>query len=239
MRLVGHKGADLIAPGNTLESFRAAVEAGVDTIEFDVLWLEDAHLPLEERHATGRRPRLGGRRIADAAEADRGARRLPRAAARPGRDRPRHQAAGAGGGVRRGAARARPDRPGDDLDDGAAHAETRARTGTEPAPRLDLPEDASRLEPAPLGETGAEGGAARDADAAARAGGGEAAPVRRLRDVGLPPAGQPAAGRDLQARRGRADRLDRRRREAHAPSSSTWASTAWSPTTPACTRLDL
>jgi glycerophosphoryl diester phosphodiesterase len=50
LRLVGHKGADLIAPGNTLESFRAAVDAGVDTIEFDVLWLEDAHLPLEERH---------------------------------------------------------------------------------------------------------------------------------------------------------------------------------------------
>jgi glycerophosphoryl diester phosphodiesterase len=50
MRLVGHKGADLIAPGNTLESFRAAVEAGVDTIELDVVWLEDAHLPLEQRH---------------------------------------------------------------------------------------------------------------------------------------------------------------------------------------------
>jgi glycerophosphoryl diester phosphodiesterase len=49
LRLVGHKGADLIAPGNTLESFRAAVEAGVDTIEFDVLWLRDAHLPLEQR----------------------------------------------------------------------------------------------------------------------------------------------------------------------------------------------
>jgi glycerophosphoryl diester phosphodiesterase len=46
---VGHKGADLIAPGNTLESFRAAVEAGVDTIEFDVLWLRDAHLPIEQR----------------------------------------------------------------------------------------------------------------------------------------------------------------------------------------------
>ncbi len=49
MRLVGHKGADLIVPGNTLESFRAAVDAGVDTIEFDVLWLPDAHLPLAER----------------------------------------------------------------------------------------------------------------------------------------------------------------------------------------------
>jgi glycerophosphoryl diester phosphodiesterase len=49
LRLVGHKGADAIAPGNTLESFRAAVEAGVDTIELDVLWLRDAHLPLEQR----------------------------------------------------------------------------------------------------------------------------------------------------------------------------------------------
>jgi len=34
---VGHKGADAIAQGNTLESFRAAVDAGVDLIEFDVL----------------------------------------------------------------------------------------------------------------------------------------------------------------------------------------------------------
>jgi glycerophosphoryl diester phosphodiesterase len=49
LRLVGHKGADLIVPGNTLESFGAAVGAGVDTIEFDVLWLQDAHLPLEQR----------------------------------------------------------------------------------------------------------------------------------------------------------------------------------------------
>jgi glycerophosphoryl diester phosphodiesterase len=49
LRLVGHKGADLIAPGNALESFQAAVEAGVDTIEFDVLWLPDSHLPLEQR----------------------------------------------------------------------------------------------------------------------------------------------------------------------------------------------
>jgi glycerophosphoryl diester phosphodiesterase len=49
LRLVGHKGADLIAPGNTVESFTAAVEAGVDTIELDVLWLRDAHLPMERR----------------------------------------------------------------------------------------------------------------------------------------------------------------------------------------------
>jgi glycerophosphoryl diester phosphodiesterase len=34
---VGHKGADLIAPGNTFASFQAALQAGVDMIEFDVL----------------------------------------------------------------------------------------------------------------------------------------------------------------------------------------------------------
>ncbi len=51
LRLVGHKGADLIAPGNTLESFAAAVEAGVDTIEIDVLWTRDGHprIPPPER----------------------------------------------------------------------------------------------------------------------------------------------------------------------------------------------
>jgi glycerophosphoryl diester phosphodiesterase len=37
VRLVGHKGADAIRPGNTIESFEAAVGAGVDMIELDVL----------------------------------------------------------------------------------------------------------------------------------------------------------------------------------------------------------
>ncbi len=37
LRRVGHKGADLIAPGNTFASFDAAVATGVDMIEFDVL----------------------------------------------------------------------------------------------------------------------------------------------------------------------------------------------------------
>jgi glycerophosphoryl diester phosphodiesterase len=37
MRRIGHKGADLIAPGNTPASFDAALAAGVDMIEFDVL----------------------------------------------------------------------------------------------------------------------------------------------------------------------------------------------------------
>ncbi|MGZ6644056.1 MAG: glycerophosphodiester phosphodiesterase, partial [Solirubrobacteraceae bacterium] len=46
MKRVGHKGADLIAPGNTLESFDAALAAGVDMVEFDVL--------PENRDGTGR-----------------------------------------------------------------------------------------------------------------------------------------------------------------------------------------
>jgi glycerophosphoryl diester phosphodiesterase len=34
---IGHKGADALSPGNTVESFTAAVEAGVDAIELDVV----------------------------------------------------------------------------------------------------------------------------------------------------------------------------------------------------------
>jgi glycerophosphoryl diester phosphodiesterase len=37
LRRIGHKGADLLAPGNTAASFDAALDTGVDMIEFDVL----------------------------------------------------------------------------------------------------------------------------------------------------------------------------------------------------------
>jgi glycerophosphoryl diester phosphodiesterase len=47
---VGHKGADLIAPGNTAPSFQAALDLGVDMIEFDVLRLEDGSLVLAHDH---------------------------------------------------------------------------------------------------------------------------------------------------------------------------------------------
>jgi glycerophosphoryl diester phosphodiesterase len=46
VKRVGHKGADHVAPGNTFESFHAALGAGVDMIEFDVLRLRDGRLVL-------------------------------------------------------------------------------------------------------------------------------------------------------------------------------------------------
>jgi glycerophosphoryl diester phosphodiesterase len=46
LKRVGHKGADLVAPGNTFESFQAALDLRVDMIEFDVLKLRDGRLVL-------------------------------------------------------------------------------------------------------------------------------------------------------------------------------------------------
>ena len=48
MRRIGHKGADLIEPGNTPASFDAALAHGVDMIEFDVL-PEFQHEPAKGR----------------------------------------------------------------------------------------------------------------------------------------------------------------------------------------------
>ena len=53
---VGHKGADHVAPGNTIESFEAALECGVDMIEFDVLRLRDGRLVLAHDYEDGERP---------------------------------------------------------------------------------------------------------------------------------------------------------------------------------------
>jgi glycerophosphoryl diester phosphodiesterase len=46
VKRVGHKGADHVAPGNTVESFEVALKTGVDMIEFDVLRLRDGRLVL-------------------------------------------------------------------------------------------------------------------------------------------------------------------------------------------------
>ncbi len=58
-RRVGHKGADAITEGNTIESFEAAVERGVDMIEFDVLRDREGRLvspttTQDAAHAAGR-----------------------------------------------------------------------------------------------------------------------------------------------------------------------------------------
>ncbi len=44
--VIGHRGAAALAPENTLRSFRAALAAGVDLIEFDVLELKASELVL-------------------------------------------------------------------------------------------------------------------------------------------------------------------------------------------------
>jgi glycerophosphoryl diester phosphodiesterase len=58
VKRVGHKGADLVAPGNTVASFEAALEHDVDMIEFDVLRLRDGRLVLAHDYedAGGREP---------------------------------------------------------------------------------------------------------------------------------------------------------------------------------------
>src|SRR6266542_931028 len=50
VRRIGHKGADLIEPGNTLASFDAALTHGVDMIELDVLAEREGALRLILAH---------------------------------------------------------------------------------------------------------------------------------------------------------------------------------------------
>jgi len=56
-RRVGHKGADAVVPGNTLESFEAAVEIGVDMIELDVLRDREGRLVIAHDYGDARRRR--------------------------------------------------------------------------------------------------------------------------------------------------------------------------------------
>jgi glycerophosphoryl diester phosphodiesterase len=46
LKRVGHKGAEHVAPGNTFESFQAALDLRVDMIEFDVIRLRGGELVL-------------------------------------------------------------------------------------------------------------------------------------------------------------------------------------------------
>jgi glycerophosphoryl diester phosphodiesterase len=66
-RRIGHKGADAIAPGNTMESFEAAVAQGVDMIEFDVLRAREGQLIVAHDHDDAvRRRALGLTEVLDA-----------------------------------------------------------------------------------------------------------------------------------------------------------------------------
>jgi glycerophosphoryl diester phosphodiesterase len=56
LKRVGHKGAGHVSPGNTVASFEAALEHGVDMIEFDVLRLPDGRLVLAHDYHDGERP---------------------------------------------------------------------------------------------------------------------------------------------------------------------------------------
>jgi glycerophosphoryl diester phosphodiesterase len=55
VRTIGHKGADAVRPGNTIESFAAAVELGVDMIELDVLRLPDSRLVIAHDYLDAKR----------------------------------------------------------------------------------------------------------------------------------------------------------------------------------------
>src|SRR5687767_9807867 len=60
-RRIGHKGADSIAPGNTLESFLAAASNGVDMIELDVIRNREGQLEIDcDLKLAGREAELAG-----------------------------------------------------------------------------------------------------------------------------------------------------------------------------------
>lgn len=65
--LIGHKGADALEPGNTIDSFIAAVEQGVELIEFDVLRTPEGRLVVaHDLSEAANRPTLGLREALDA-----------------------------------------------------------------------------------------------------------------------------------------------------------------------------
>jgi glycerophosphoryl diester phosphodiesterase len=55
VRTIGHKGADAVRPGNTIESFEAAAELGVEMIELDVLPLRDSRLVIAHDYVDAKR----------------------------------------------------------------------------------------------------------------------------------------------------------------------------------------
>src|SRR3954454_4548248 len=56
-RRIGHKGADAILEGNTIESFEMAVEIGVDMVELDVLRSREGRLIVPGKYLVPAGPR--------------------------------------------------------------------------------------------------------------------------------------------------------------------------------------
>jgi len=77
MRVIGHRGAAAVAPENTLASFAAALEAGVDAVEFDVrLTIDGAPVVMHDddvTRTTGARGRISEMTLAEVRALDAGA----------------------------------------------------------------------------------------------------------------------------------------------------------------------
>ena len=145
LKRIGHKGADLIAPGNTLASFDAALAAGVDMVEFDVL--------PEHRDGTGRLVlahdfEAAARREPADARAGPGPLRPGRLGGHRARRRPQDDRLRAA--RRGGAARVRPGRARAHLHDGGGEPARGPRRRARDPPGLVGAEAAARLPRQPV-----------------------------------------------------------------------------------------
>ena len=172
---VGHRGAATLAPENTLRSFEAALDHGVDAIEFDVLDAADG--PARARPLARRaRPRPG--------DARRGAGLPRRTGRRPPRRPEADDTAGRGRGRARPARRRRagggqlvpPAEPARDRCARAAHPD-RLHLSRGPVRRLEAPRDEAG-DPARHARAPAGGGGADLGDDRARRREGADAPTR-------------------------------------------------------------
>ena len=165
MLRIGHKGADALVQGNTLESFAAAVEAGVDAIEFDVLRPRgDFDQASDWRRAPAGPGRASGPLLVAHDWGD-ASRRRPLtleaaldALAEPPFERLRFdldlKVAGREDEVIAALRERDLERARDDLDDGARERRLPARRGARARPRLDPAEGEPRLVAQPLAAPG-------------------------------------------------------------------------------------
>ena len=143
-RRIGHKGAAALEMGNTVDSFEAAVEVGVDMIEPTCCGPGGQ---ADRRSRSRRRPAATAFALTEALDAFRDRPldevELDRDPGRPAARRTSRSARGP-----------RAARPGDGLDDGAREHPQAAPDRARPAARLDVSEDQARLDPVRLGLAG-------------------------------------------------------------------------------------